>query len=76
MIQMDRDWLGLNWRTPWHWPSAFQHVVFFCIAMLGVLMLSPWWLDRWQHWLVASEAHDKLLLQKSATQTLRDQTMA
>lgn len=76
MRQIGKDLLGLNWRTPWHWSPILQHAVFLCVAMLGVLVLSPWWLDRWQDWLDANEAHDQRLLQKSATQTLRDQTEA
>ena len=64
----------LDWRQPWDWPRAFQHALFVGAGVLGVLLLSPWWLHSWQTWDEASEAQAKLLAQQVATQALRAQT--
>lgn len=73
MVRFDTVLSGLRWRSPWYWPSGLQHVFFLCLAILGSLPLSPWYLEHWQMWQEANQAHDNLLSQKSATQALRDQ---
>ena len=64
----------LDWRRPWGWPRAFQNALFVGTGVLGVLLLSPWWLQSWQTWGEASEAQAKLLAQQEATQALRART--
>ena len=65
---------SLDWRQPWLWPRTFQYVSFVCASVLGVLLLSPWWLQSWQIWVEADEAQAQLTMQHTATQTLRAQT--
>jgi Tfp pilus assembly protein PilP len=64
----------LDWRQPWSWPRAFQNVLFVGVGLLGVLLLSPWWLHSWQAWDEANAAEVKLQAQQVATQALREQT--
>ena len=64
----------LDWRQPWGWPRTLQHVWFVGAGVLGVLLLSPWWLHSWQMWDEALAAQSKLLAQQVATQVLREQT--
>jgi type IV pilus assembly protein PilP len=59
---------------PWLWPRALQHALFAGAGVLGVLLLSPWWLQSWQAWDEATEAQAKLMAQQEATQALRQQT--
>ena len=46
----------LDWRQPWSWPRAFQNALFVVVGLLGVLLLSPWWLHGWQAWDEANAA--------------------
>jgi Tfp pilus assembly protein PilP len=64
----------LDWRQPWGWPRAFQNALFVGSGVLGVLLLSPWWVHSWQTWDAASSAQAKLLAQQEATQALQVQT--
>lgn len=64
----------LDWRQPWRWPRAFQNVLFVGAGVLGVLLVSPWWLQSWQAWDEANAAQAKLQAQQDATQTLHAQT--
>jgi len=59
---------------PWLWPRALQHALFAGAGVLGVLLLSPWWLQSWHAWDEATEAQAKLMAQQEATQALRQQT--
>jgi type IV pilus assembly protein PilP len=63
----------LDWRQPWSWPRAFQNALFVGAALLGVLLLSPWFLHSWQAWDEANAAKVKLQAQQVATQALREQ---
>ncbi len=64
----------LDWRQPWGWPRAFQNALFVGTALLGVLLLTPWWLHSWQAWDEANVAEVELQAQQVATQALREQT--
>ena len=64
----------LDWRQPWAWPRTFQNALFVGAGVVGVLLLSPWWVHSWQTWDAASSAQAKLLAQQEATQALRVQT--
>jgi len=64
----------LNWRQPWSWPRALQSALFMGAGLLGVLLLSPWWLHSWQSWDESNAAQAKLQAQQAATQALRAQT--
>lgn len=64
----------LDWRQPWGWPRAFQNALFVGLGVLGMLLLSPWWLNTWQIWDEANTAQAKLHAQQEATQMLRAQT--
>lgn len=64
----------MNWRQPWTWPSAYQHALHASAALVGVCLLSPWWLSRWQAWDMANTAHDEQLALQQTTQALRAQT--
>jgi type IV pilus assembly protein PilP len=44
-------------------------------GVLGVLLLSPWWVHSWNIWAEATETHAKLLAQQEATLVLREQTV-
>ena len=59
---------------PWLWPRALQHALFAGAGVLGVLLLSPWWLQSWHAWDEAAEAQAQLMAQQEATQALRQQT--
>lgn len=65
----------LDWRQPWSWPRAFQNALFVGVGLLGVLLLSPWWLHSWMAWDEANAAEVKLQAQQVATQALREQTV-
>jgi type IV pilus assembly protein PilP len=64
----------LDWRQPWGWPRTLQPLWFVGAAVLGMALLSPWWLHSWQMWDEVQVAQTKLLAQQDATQTLREQT--
>jgi Tfp pilus assembly protein PilP len=64
----------LDWRQPWGWPRAFRNALFVGVGVLGVLLLSPWWLNSWQVWDETNTAQAKLHAQQEATQMLREQT--
>lgn len=64
----------LDWRQPWHWPFKFQTVLSVGAGVLGVLLLSPWWLLSWQMWDEANAAQAKLQAQQVATQSLQAHT--
>jgi Tfp pilus assembly protein PilP len=64
----------LDWRQPWGWPRKLQYGLFMGAGVLGILLLSPWWLQSWQAWDEASAAQAKLQEQQAATQALREQT--
>lgn len=64
----------LDWRQPWGWPRAFQNASFVGAGVLGLLLLSPWWLRSWQAWVEAIEAQAKGLAQQVAIQALHEQT--
>lgn len=66
----------LSWRQPWTWPRALQSVFFLGGGLVSVLLLSPWWMSRWQAWHDAKQAQDKLHLQQEAAQALRVETAA
>lgn len=63
-----------DWRRPWLWPRNFQNALWVGSAVLGVLLLSPWWLHSWQAWEDANAANAKLMAQHETTQALRVQT--
>ena len=64
----------MNWREPWGWPRNLQFALFVGAGVLGVLLLSPWWLHSWYTWDEANEAQAKLLEQQVATHALHVQT--
>lgn len=64
----------LDRREPWHWPRKLQYGLFMGAGVLGVLLLSPWWLHSWQAWDEANAAQVKLQDQQETTQALRVQT--
>jgi hypothetical protein len=64
----------LDWRQPWGWPRAFQNALFVGAGVLGVLLLSPWWLSSWQMWDEANAAQAQFQTQQESTQMLRVQT--
>jgi Tfp pilus assembly protein PilP len=64
----------MNWCEPWCWSRNLQYALFVSAGVLGVLLLSPWWLHSWQAWDEANEAQSKLLEQQAATHALRVQT--
>lgn len=64
----------LDGREPWHWPRTFQYGLFVGAGMVGVLLLSPWWLHSWQMWDEANAAQVKWQTQQETTQALRAQT--
>jgi type IV pilus assembly protein PilP len=64
----------LDWRQPWGWPRAFQNALFVGAGVLGVLLLSPWWLHSWHALDETNAAQAKLLAQQQATLALRVQT--
>ncbi len=64
----------LDGREPWHWPRTFQYGLFVGAGVLGVLLLSPWWLHSWQAWDEANAAQVKWQAQQETTQALRVQT--
>ena len=66
----------LNWRQPWVWPRAFQFVFLVGVGLVSVLLLSPWWMPRWQAWHDTKQAQAQLRLQQEATQALRVETAA
>ncbi len=64
----------MDWRQPWLWPRHFQYVLFVGTGLLGVLLLSPWWVQSWLAWSEVTEAQAKLMAQQQATHALREQT--
>ena len=74
MQRLKMDMSQLNLRSPWLWPKTYQHALFFGAGVLGVLLLSPWWLQSWQAWDEATEAQAKLMTQQTSIQALRTQT--
>lgn len=64
----------LNWREPWGWPRTLQYGLFVGAGVLGMLLLSPWWLRSLQSWDEANAAQATLQAQQVATQALREQT--
>ena len=56
---------------PWHWPRAYQYALLLGACVLGMVLLSPWWLHSWQAWDDASEAKAKWVAQQESTQQLR-----
>ena len=64
----------LDLRRPWLWPRAYQYALFVGAGVLGVVLLSPWWLHSWQAWDDASEAKAKWVAEQESTQALRAQT--
>lgn len=65
----------LDWRQPWLWPRPYQYGSFVGAGVLGVLLLSPWWLHSWQVWDEVNVAQAKLLSQQETIQALRAQTI-
>jgi Tfp pilus assembly protein PilP len=55
---------------------GFQRTAWGGAALLGMCLVSPWWLNRWQVWDEALVAQSKLLAQQRATQDLYAQTAA
>lgn len=71
------QWLSLrelDVRQPWIWPRAAQQTFLVGAGLIGVLLLSPWWLQSWSAWSEVTQAQDKLQAQQQATQALREQT--
>ena len=64
----------LDLRCPWLWPRAYQYAVWVGSGVLGVVLVSPWWLNSWQACDAANEASAQLQAQLETTQTLRTQT--
>ncbi len=64
----------MDWRQPWLWPRHLQYVCFVGAGFLGVLLLSPWWVQSWNAWSEVTEAQAKRLAQQEATQVLQAQT--
>ncbi len=64
----------MAWHQPWLWPRQFQYALFLGGALLGVLLLTPWWLHSWKTWSDVAQAQDKLLAQQQTTLALREQT--
>ena len=64
----------MDWHQPWLWPRHFQYGTFVGVGLLGVLLLSPWWLQSWNTWSDVVQAQAKLLAQQQATHTLHEQT--
>ena len=75
MLRWNRHLSPLDWRQPWLLPSVVRYVSFGVATLLGVLLLSPWWLNSWQAWSEAQAAQDELAAQQAATQTLQLQTV-
>jgi Tfp pilus assembly protein PilP len=74
MKRVTLNWQPLNVHQPWQWPQAFQYVLYGGASVLGVLLLSPWWLHSWQTLNEAQAAQATWLAQQEATQVLRLQT--
>ena len=74
MQRLKMDMSQLNLHSPWLWPKTYQYALFFGAGVLGVLLLSPWWLHSWQAWDEATEAQAKLMTQQTSIQALRTQT--
>jgi len=64
----------MDLRQPWLWPRHFQYALFLGSGFLGVLLLSPWWVNSWNAWSDVAQAQAKLLAQQQATLALREQT--
>ncbi len=64
----------MDWRQPWLWPRHFQYVLFVGAGLLGILLLSPWWVRSWNTWSDVAQAQAKLLAQQQSTLILREQT--
>jgi Tfp pilus assembly protein PilP len=64
----------LDWRRPWLWPKPAQYAWFGTAGLMGVALLSPWWLHSWQAWEDAQEAQAQLLGQQANTQALLAKT--
>ena len=55
----------MDWRQPWLWPKHFQYVLFVGAGLLGILLLSPWWVRSWNTWSDVAQAQAKLLAKTS-----------
>jgi Tfp pilus assembly protein PilP len=64
----------MDWRQPWLGPRQFQYALYLGAGLLGVLLLSPWWVHSWNTWSDVAQAQAKLLAQQQATLALREQT--
>jgi hypothetical protein len=64
----------LDVRQPWAWPRSAQQALLVGAGLIGVLLVSPWWLQSLSAWAEVTQAHDKLMAQQHATQALREQT--
>ena len=64
----------MDWRQPWLWPKPFQYVLYVGAGLLGILLLSPWWVRSWNTWSDVAQAQAKLLAQQQSTLILREQT--
>ncbi len=64
----------LDWRQPWCWPRTIQYGLFVSAGVVGMLALSPWWLQSWQAWDDANDAQAQLLTEQEARHALQVQS--
>ena len=74
MQRLSMIWQQLERRQPWHWPQTFQYALYGGASVVGVLMVSPWWLQSWQTWDEAHATHAAWVAQQEDTKLLRLQT--
>lgn len=54
------EWVTLNPRQPWLWPSSLKRICLALSVVVGALLLTPWWLSSWGDWTDAQEVAQSL----------------